>query len=109
MLDTLSRGSREWSEKFRILDQGVRNVKSSWITSFSQTKQGAFIQGYTLYRNRIPELVNIFDEATLLSVNDEEVRDKQIYSFSIFVKSFTKADSIYSPPKPKEVKNLIEQ
>jgi len=109
MLDTLAQGSKEWSEKLRILDNGIRGVKSSWITSLSKSEKGTFLKGYTLYRNRIPKIVNIFDEATLLSVNDEKKRDEQIYNFSILVSKFAKSDSIYSPPTPPEVKKLIEQ
>lgn len=109
MLDTLSRGSKEWSEKLRILDNGIRNVKSSWITSLSKSNKGTYLQGYTLYRNRIPKIVNIFDEATLLSVNDEEMREKEVYNFSILISSFAKSDSIYSPSTPPEVQKLIEQ
>jgi len=109
LLDTLAKGSREWSGKLGILDNGIKDVKSSWITSLSKSDKGTFLQGYTLYRNRIPKIVNIFDEATLLSVNDEKKRDEQIYSFSILVSKFAKSDSIYSPPTPSEVKKLIEQ
>ena len=107
MLDTLSQGSREWSAKIRMLNQGVRSVGSSWITTFSQAGEGTFIQGYSLYRNRIPRIVNLFEEATLQSVNIQDMREQQVYNFSILVKEFTESDSIYSPPTPEEVQNLI--
>jgi Tfp pilus assembly protein PilN len=107
MLDTLAQGSREWSAKLDLLNDGIQSVGSTWLTSFSQSGDGTFIQGYTLYRNRIPGIVNIFDEATLLSVNNEEMREKQVYTFSILIQSFAKSDSIYSPSSPEEVKNLI--
>ncbi|MEL7834565.1 hypothetical protein [Fodinibius sp. Rm-B-1B1-1] len=107
MLDTLTQGSKEWSEKLDMLNKGVDGVNNTWITSFSQSGDGTFIQGYTLYRNRIPEIVNIFDEATLLSVNNETIREKQVYTFSILIQSFAASDSIYSPSSPEEVKNLI--
>jgi Tfp pilus assembly protein PilN len=107
MLDTLTQGSKEWSVKLDLLNKGIQSVGSTWLTSFSQSGDGTFIQGYTLYRNRIPEIVNIFDEATLLNVNNEEMREKQVYTFSILIQSFAKSDSIYSPSSPEEVKNLI--
>ncbi len=107
MLDTLAQGSREWSRKLNIFNQGIRSVGSSWITSFSQTGDGTFLQGYTMYRNRIPKIVNIFHEATLQSVNSQQMREQEVYSFSILVKEFAQSDSIYSPPTPEEVQNLI--
>jgi len=107
MLDTLTQGSKEWSVKLGLLNDGIQSVGSTWLSSFSQSGDGTFIQGYTLYRNRIPKIVNIFDEATLLSVNNEEMREKQVYTFSILIQSFAESDSIYSPSSPEEVKNLI--
>jgi Tfp pilus assembly protein PilN len=108
MLDTLAQGSREWSQKFDMLNSGIRSVGGSWITSFSPSGDGIFLQGYTLYRNRIPRIVNIFEEATLMNVNNEMMREEQqVYSFSILVQEFAASDSIYSPPTPEEVQNLI--
>lgn len=107
MLDTLAQGSREWSEKFKILNQGIESVGSSWLTSLSRSGDGNYLQGYTLYRNRIPKIVNIFADATLLSVNNEEMREQEVYTFSILVKEFAENDSVYSPPTPEEVQNLI--
>jgi len=109
MLDTLSRGSKEWTVKFNMLDRGIKQVKSSWISSLSESNKGTFVQGYTLYRNRIPKIVNIFDEATLLSVDDEEMRDNTVYKFSILVEKFAQSDSIYSPSTPEEVQKLIKK
>lgn len=107
MLDTLTQGSREWSEKFEILNRGIESVGSSWLTSLTRSGNGNYIQGYTLYRNRIPKIVNIFADATLLSVNNEEMREEEVYTFSILIKEFAENDSVYSPPTPKEVQNLI--
>lgn len=107
MLDTLTNGSKEWSEKLDMLNNGIQSVGNTWLTSFSQSGDGTFIQGYTLYRNRVPRIVNIFDEATLLSVNNEMLREKQVYTFSILIQSFSSSDSIYAPSSPEEVKNLI--
>lgn len=107
LLSDLSEGSREWSAKLDILNNGIDGVNNSWITSMSQSGEGATLQGYTLYRTRIPDIVNIFDQATLMSVNNEEIRDQRVYRFAITVDKFAGSDDIFSPPKPEEVKNLI--
>lgn len=109
LLDTLSHGSKEWSVKFSILNEGMQQINNTWLTSFTQNGDGAMIQGYTLYRNRIPDVVNIFDEATLLNVNIETIRETDIFSFAISVHRFAESDSIYSPATPVEVQQLIGQ
>lgn len=108
LLDTLSEGSKEWSVKLNILNTGLNRVNNSWITSLSESNEGTFLQGYTLNRNRVPRIVNIFEEATLLNVSIEQMREKDVYSFSILVKKFVGDESVYSPSSPKEVQNLIE-
>lgn len=108
MLDTLAEGSREWSAKLNILNEGIQKVGSSWITSFSeQSSGGVFLRGYTLYRNRIPEIVNIFEDATLMNVDNEVIREQDVYNFAIMINKFTTHDSLYSPSTPEEVKILI--
>ncbi len=108
LLDTLSQNSMEWSVKFDILNDGVNEVNNSWITSMSESDDGVFIQGYALNRNRIPRIVNIFNDATLLNVTSEEIREQEVYNFSILVKGFVADPSVYSPDSPDEVQALIE-
>lgn len=109
MLDTLAQNSKEWSTKMDILNEGMRDIGSTWITSMSEQSSGSiFIQGYSLYKNRIPRVVNIFDQATLMNVNFEDMREQEVFSFAISVSSFSKADSMYSPSTPPEVQKLIQ-
>lgn len=107
LLNDLSENSMEWSVKFAILNNGIDAVNNSWITSMTESDGKVSLQGYTLYRTRIPEIVNIFDEATLMTVNYEELREQQVYHFLITVDRFAESDDVYSPPKPEEVKNLL--
>lgn len=107
LLDTLTNGSKEWTAKMGILNEGMDNIANSWITSLSTGEGDTFIEGYTLYRNRIPRIVNIFEDATLLSVSNEEVRETSIYRFNISIKQFAASDSLYSPKTPVEVRNLL--
>lgn len=107
MLDTLSEGSREWSQKLNILNEGISSVGNTWITTFSPSSEGLLLQGYSLYRSRIPQIVELFEDATLQSVNNQEIREQRVFNFSILVKDFTASDSIYSPPTPEEVQKLI--
>ncbi|MGM0547442.1 MAG: PilN domain-containing protein [Bacteroidota bacterium] len=107
LLNELSENSREWSTKLTILNEGIDGVNNSWITSMSQSDGNVTLQGYTLYRDRIPDIVNIFEEATLMNVNNEELREERVYRFNITVDKFAKSDDAYSPPQPEEVKELL--
>ncbi len=107
VLDSLSTGSKAWSAKLDIIDQKMSRISNSWFVSMSQTQEGAFIEGYTLYRNRIPAIVDIFSEATLLNVNSELNREQEIYKFSMLVQEFTADSSIYSPEKPESIENIL--
>lgn len=108
LLDTLSRGSHEWSAKLAILNNGVRPIRSSWFTSFRNSGNIISIDGYTLYRDQVPRIVDIFEEATLLRVTPETMREEQeVYRFTISVKEFTADRSTYSPERPEDLKAIL--
>lgn len=107
LLDTLSSESKAWTEKLRILNQGMRQVGSSWITTMRFTEDGLFFEGYTLYRNRVPRIVNIFADATLMNVSIDEIREQEVFRFVILVKEFARDKSIYSPEKPDALKQVL--
>ncbi len=73
----------------------------------TQAQNGTFVEGYTLYRNRIPRVVNIFDEATLLNVTIEDIREQEVFRFSILVSEFAADNSVYSLPKTDELKEIL--
>ena len=107
VLDSLSNGSKAWSARLDILNRQMSNIPNTWITSMSKTQEGTFIEGYSLYRNRIPAIVDIFDQATLLSVNTEVTREKELYKFSMIVQEFTADSSMYSPEKPERIEQIL--
>ncbi len=107
LIDSLSTGSKVWSAKFSIINEGMSAVPNSWFTSLTKTQEGTFIEGYTLYRNRVPAIVDIYDEATLLNVSIEKIREQEIYRFSIFVKAFAGDSAAYSPDQPENIRKLL--
>ncbi len=112
LLDTLSKGSREWSAKMDLLNEGLRNIGSTWFTSLSQGQpQGnirpVYLEGYTLYRARIPRVVDLFAEATLMNVDIEENREQEVYRFSIMISRFVRDRSVYSPDTPEEIEEIL--
>ncbi len=107
LIDSLSTGSKAWSAKFSILNGGMNSITNSWFTSMTKTQEGIFIEGYSRYRNRIPAIVNIFAEATLLNVSMEKIRDEEIYQFAILVKAFAGDSTLYSPDQPENIRQLL--
>lgn len=107
LLDSLSTGSKTWSTKMTMLNQGMNGIPNSWFTSLSQTQDGTFLEGYTMYRNRIPAIVDLFAEATLLNVSIEEIREEEIFRFSMIVKEFAQDSSVYSPEKPESIEQML--
>lgn len=112
LLDTLSKGSREWSVKLNLLNEGLRRIGNTWFTSLSQGQsqgdiQPVYLEGYTLYRSRIPQVVDLFAEATLMNVDIEENREQEVYFFSIMINRFVEDRSLYSPETPEEIEEIL--
>ncbi|MDZ7693844.1 MAG: hypothetical protein U5K69_22440 [Balneolaceae bacterium] len=110
LLDTLSSNTQVWSSKLNIINNGVEsNVEGSWFTGMQHNEQGMQLSGYTLFRNQVPQIVNIFSEATLQNVTTEQLREAEVYRYSIVIREFTRDKSQYSPPKPKDLEAILEQ
>jgi hypothetical protein len=71
---------------FYHLTQSVENVNSIWIGDIL-TKADSTIEltGYTLYRPRIPRIANMFEKATLQSVELQEIRGTTVYKFILTI------------------------
>ncbi|MFH5885800.1 PilN domain-containing protein [Halalkalibaculum sp. DA3122] len=108
LLDTLSRGTREWTRKLQILNNGMsENVQATWFTGMQNNQDGTSLNGYALYRNQIPDIVDIFADATLLNVSIEEIREQEVYRFSIRIKEFSDDKTQFSPPRPEDLKTIL--
>jgi Tfp pilus assembly protein PilN len=86
--DSLVPGSDRWNRAVSQLAKGVEDLKALWITEVRALESGSMsIQGYSLYRARIPRIAALFDNATLTRVEVKEIRDKTppVYNFIITV------------------------
>lgn len=92
--DSLVPGSERWNKNIAQLTKGVEDLKGIWITEIRALANGAMsIQGYALYRARIPRIAALFDNSTLAKVEVKEIREKAppVYNFLITV-----------PPQPEK-------
>ncbi|MDX1618779.1 MAG: hypothetical protein R3224_08335, partial [Balneolaceae bacterium] len=58
-------------------------------------------------RGRIPQIVDIFADATLLNVTIEDIREREIYSFVISIREFARDRNLYSPERPDDLRTIL--
>ncbi len=109
LLDELSNGTLTWSVNLDIINRGINNIDSIWLTSLVSTnnKNTIEIQGYSLYKNRIPMIADIFDNAVLLDVSREEIREKEVFSFRYLVNRIVANENMYTPESAKGLDNVL--
>lgn len=108
LLSQLSEGTLRWSTNLNLLNRGIEDVNSVWLTSLSPVQSNDIeISGYALYRNRIPQLANIFDNSTLLNVTSQEIREKEVFEFEYVVKDFFADEEVYTPESVQGIREII--
>ena len=86
LYDTLVPGSERWSTIFTQMSHGVEDLNSIWLTDFFSTPGGPLtLNGYTVYRTRIPRLSTLFDNSVLKEVNVQAIREQTVYRYKIEV------------------------
>ena len=84
--DTIVPNYNRWSKVFYHLTTSVEDVTSPWIRDIiSQPDKTIELTGYTTHRERIPRIANMFQKATLQSVELEEIRGKVVYKFLLLI------------------------
>jgi hypothetical protein len=84
--DSIVPNYNQWSKIFNHLTNSVEGVNSIWMKDIvSKGKNGFDLTGYSVYRQRIPRMANMFEKATLRSVDVENIRGKEVYKFLLSV------------------------
>lgn len=108
LLDTLTKGSLRWSTNLDILNSGIQDVSSVWITNMAAGgEEGTEFQGIAISRNRIPLLADIFERATLTDVSSEIIREREVYTFRYTVTEFVRDESVYSPQSTQGIQEIL--
>ncbi|MEX0680453.1 MAG: hypothetical protein WD097_03655 [Balneolales bacterium] len=106
-LTELSRNSLLWSETLGQLNRGMSGIRNTWLTNLQVSGEHLDLQGYSLYRERIPRVSEIFDDAHVLQVTEGGMRGTTVYSFSLRVNNFRDAGEHLSPDLPDPDGELI--
>jgi Tfp pilus assembly protein PilN len=86
LYDSLVPGAERWSKVLTQLSHGVEDLNSIWLTDFNGQQDGAVnMNGYAVYRTRIPRLSTLFDNAILREVNVQAIREQTVYKYKIEV------------------------
>ncbi len=109
LLDTLSYGTRKWGNALKLINDGARQVGSTWLTTFRAREDGLVIHGVSLYRDRIARFVQLFDKANLQQVKTDEIRERTVYNFTMSVTDIFDDQSKMSPPESDALKAIKKQ
>jgi Tfp pilus assembly protein PilN len=86
LYDTLVPGSEYWSKVFTQMSHGVEDLNSIWLADFTSTPGGPMtMNGFTVYRTRIPRLATLFENSVLKEVNVQAIREQTVYRYKIEV------------------------
>jgi hypothetical protein len=92
LYDSLIPGAERWSRVLTQLSHGVEDLNSIWLTDFNGQVDGSVnMNGYAVYRTRIPRLSTLFENAVLREVNVQAIREQTVYRYKIEV-----------PPQPEK-------
>ena len=86
LYDSLVPGTDRWSRTLTQLSHGTEDLNSIWLTDLASGADGALMMnGFTVYRTRIPRLSAQFDQSILKEVNVQEIREQTVYRYKIEV------------------------
>ncbi|MEQ9266042.1 MAG: hypothetical protein RLN81_12510, partial [Balneolaceae bacterium] len=111
LLNTLSENSITWSVNLNLLNEGIDEIGSIWLTSVAPGEEPNTleIQGISRYRSRIPLVAELFADATLLDVTSIDIRGAEVYSFNYTVNKIIEDETLYTPKSVQGLQNLVEE
>jgi hypothetical protein len=110
LLDTLAKDTQTWSYTLSLLNSEVSRIQGVWIQNIQYDEKTIIIQGFSLHRDRIPKISNLFENAIIQQVIEKEERKVKLYEFLIQVQSITSRSDLMSPlPVEPPTLNLTGQ
>lgn len=109
LLTDLSENNLRWTVTMDRFNQAVQNTGNMWINSFRQNEDVLMVDGYSLYQQRIPELAGQFESVTLLNVRKQEIRERDIFFFTMMIRDVIADKTLYTPQANREFQELTSQ
>ncbi|MEQ8579858.1 MAG: hypothetical protein RIC57_09985 [Balneola sp.] len=108
LLDQLSEETLKWTVTLDLINKGIDNIDSIWLTSFSESSEsGIDLNGIAIYRNRIPMVADMFNKAVLKDVQRILIRDKEVFSFTYNVSEVVADPERYTPESAQGLKEVL--
>ncbi|CAN5260323.1 hypothetical protein BH23BAC3_BH23BAC3_11890 [soil metagenome] len=103
LLTDLNEDNIRWTVTMDRFNSAVQNAGNTWITAFRQNDDVLMIDGYSLFKNRIPELADQFESVTLLNVRKQELRERDIFAFSMMIREVVEDRELFTPQQNPEI------
>jgi DNA repair exonuclease SbcCD ATPase subunit len=103
LLQELNENNIKWTVTLDRFNRAVQNTGSLWVSSFRQNEDVILVDGFSLYQERVPELAAQFKTVTLLNVRKQEIREREIYSFSMMIREVVDDPSLFTPQRNPEI------
>jgi hypothetical protein len=86
LYDSLVPGSERWSKVLTQISHGVEDLNSIWLSDFTAGETSVLhMNGFAVYRTRIPRLSTLFDNSLLKEVDVQAIREQTVYRYQIEV------------------------
>lgn len=108
LLSELVQGTIRWTVSIDQLNLASQNIGNIWITSMRESSEGLNLEGFALSEDRIPMFARQFSQATLRNVRVEEVRERDIYYFSLLVNSMFGDETPFTPENLREIEPFTD-
>lgn len=109
LLTDLSENNIQWTVTLDAFNRAVQNVGNTWINSFRQNGDVIMVDGYSLYRERIPQLARQFESVTLLNVQRQQQRERDVFFFTMMIRQVISDESRFSPSYTREFQEMTNQ
>lgn len=80
-MDSLGQNAYRWSATLKRLSEGIAQLKNCWIANMAISGDKLMIEGYSLYRNRVPRLAGLFADVNIKEMVEVDKRDITLYKF----------------------------
>ncbi len=105
----LSENTLLWSRILGQINEGMAEIPNTWLTTFRVDGDELSVEGHTLYRQRVPLVTRVFDDARIERVEESEVRDATIHNFSLKVHDYLADPDRFTPEIPEPDEDYIRE
>lgn len=106
LLTDLNEDNIKWTVTMDRFNRAAQNTGNMWVTSFRQNGDVLMIDGFSLFQSRIPELAGQFESVTLLNVRKQELRERDIYAFSMMIRDVVSDNSLFTPQQNPDIQQV---